>query len=161
MVWLTGGTWAAAVDAARTHAPDSASITLLHVIDPAVAETMRGAWAGLLGRGRTHDPGADADAAAEREEHEVLAVASARLDRPAEVLTRRGRIEREVVAACIGMDLLIVARDGDLSRIGPHSLGPAARFVVDHCPCPVLLIWPRKPSTKLPPPPPPPPHAVR
>jgi nucleotide-binding universal stress UspA family protein len=154
MVWLAGGTWEAAVDAARTHAPDGASVTLLHVTDPAVAETVRGAWAGLLGRGRVHDPGAEVEAAAERDENDLLAGAASRLGRPADVMTRRGRVEREVVTACAGTDLLIVARDGDLSRIGPHSLGPATRFVVDHCPCPVLLIWPRQPSATLPPPPP-------
>jgi nucleotide-binding universal stress UspA family protein len=155
MVWLAEGTWEAAVDAARTHAPEHASVALLHVTDPAIAETVRGSWAGLLGRGRVHDPGADVEAAAEREEHDLLAGAAARLGRPAHAVTRRGRVEREVVAACSDVDLLIVARDGDLSRIGPHSLGPATRFVVDHCPCPVLLIWPRRPRATLPPPPPP------
>jgi hypothetical protein len=39
------------------------------------------------------------------------------------------------------MDLLVLARDGDRSRPGPHSLGPAARFAVDHAPCRVLLVW--------------------
>ncbi|MGF1424961.1 hypothetical protein [Kitasatospora sp. LaBMicrA B282] len=39
--------------------------------------------------------------------------------------------------------LLILARDGDRAHHpGPHSLGPAGRFVVDHAPCPVLLVWP-------------------
>jgi hypothetical protein len=32
--------------------------------------------------------------------------------------------------------LLIVARDGDRSRLGPKSLGHHTRFVVDHAPCP-------------------------
>ncbi len=27
-------------------------------------------------------------------------------------------------------------------RLGPKSLGKAARFVVDHAACPVLLVWP-------------------
>jgi nucleotide-binding universal stress UspA family protein len=55
---------------------------------------------------------------------------------------RHGRVEREVVAAAEGMDLLVVARDGDLRRLGPHSLDPATRFVVDHAPCATLLVWP-------------------
>ncbi|MDV7223236.1 universal stress protein, partial [Streptomyces prunicolor] len=38
--------------------------------------------------------------------------------------------------------LLVLARDGDRARLGPHSLGPAVRFAVDHAPCPVLLVWP-------------------
>jgi hypothetical protein len=54
------------------------------------------------------------------------------------------------------MDVLVLARDGDRSRLGPHSLGPRARFVVDHAPCRVLLIWPDAPpgaETVAPPPP--------
>lgn len=47
-------------------------------------------------------------------------------------------------------DLLIVARDGDRSRPGPKSLGPATRFVVDHAPCPVVLVWPGEPPRPLP-----------
>jgi len=46
------------------------------------------------------------------------------------------------VAATAEADLLILARDGDLRRLGPHSLGPATRFVVDHAPCATLLVWP-------------------
>jgi hypothetical protein len=38
-------------------------------------------------------------------------------------------------------DLLIVARDGERSRLGPKSVGRATRFVVDHAACPVLLVW--------------------
>jgi nucleotide-binding universal stress UspA family protein len=43
-------------------------------------------------------------------------------------------------------DLLVAARDGDRSRLGPASLGPVTRFVVDHAPCPVLLVWPEPAS---------------
>lgn len=60
-----------------------------------------------------------------------------------------------MVAAAEGADLLMVARDGDRARLGPHSLGRAGRFVVDHAPCPVLLIWPEATPavTTIPPPP--------
>jgi hypothetical protein len=53
----------------------------------------------------------------------------------------------------------VLARDGDRTRLGPHSLGPHSRFIVDHAPCPVLLVWPEPPPgpSTLPPPPPPPP----
>jgi hypothetical protein len=43
------------------------------------------------------------------------------------------------MAAAEGADLLILARDGDRARLGPRSIGPATRFVVDHAPCAVLL----------------------
>jgi hypothetical protein len=62
----------------------------------------------------------------------------------------------------------VVARDGDRSRLGPASLGPATRFVVDHAPCPVLLVWPDEtpavdsiPPPPTHPPPPAPPHEHR
>jgi hypothetical protein len=53
------------------------------------------------------------------------------------------------------MDILVLARDGDRERLGPRSLGPMARFVVDHAPCRVLLIWPdvTPALTTIPPPP--------
>ncbi len=66
-----------------------------------------------------------------------------------------------MVAACAEADLLLLARDGDHTRLGPRSLGPAARFVLDHAPCRVLLVWPDEPpdlATLPPPPPHPPPH---
>lgn len=46
------------------------------------------------------------------------------------------------MAAAEGARLLVVARGGDRSRLGPRSLGAETRFVVDHAPCPVLLVWP-------------------
>ena len=46
-----------------------------------------------------------------------------------------------MVAAAQDADLLVLARDGDHARLGPKSLGPPARFVVDHAPCRVLLVW--------------------
>ncbi|GAA4727188.1 universal stress protein [Phytohabitans rumicis] len=39
----------------------------------------------------------------------------------------------------------MLARDGDRSRLGPRSLGPHTRFVIDHAPCGVLLVWPDQP----------------
>jgi len=86
------------------------------------------------------------------------------LGRPATRVKRQGRVEREVVAEVAGADLLICARDGDPTRLGPASLGPTTRFVVDHAPCAVLVIWPDTPPgiDSIPPPPrhpgPPPPR---
>ena len=60
------------------------------------------------------------------------------------------------MAAADTADLLILARDGDRTRLGPRSIGHATRFVVDHAPCQVLLVWPGAPPgmAELPPPPP-------
>jgi nucleotide-binding universal stress UspA family protein len=153
LVWLADGTWEATVDAARWL--PAGEVTLLHVDDPAAAEGAHGAWVGLVGRGPRRDPGPALAAATAAAERDLLSAAVARLGRPARTLTRRGRIEREVVAACAGADLLVLARDGQRDRVGPRSLGPHTRFVVDHAPCPVLLVWPGPPPpAHLPPPPP-------
>jgi hypothetical protein len=70
------------------------------------------------------------------------------------VVAQRGRVEREVVEACAGADLLVLARDGEL-RLGPKSLGPRTRFALDHAPCQMLLVWPGDPPgvETIPPPP--------
>ncbi|WP_407562418.1 universal stress protein [Streptomyces sp. 184] len=160
VVWIVEGTWPACVDAAGTHAPDGAEVVLLHVAPADVPGAAHGALAGLLGRGRP-DPGERLEHLADASADALLAEAAARLGRPCTRDRRAGRAEREVVAAAEGADLLVVARDGDRSHLGPRSLGPASRFVVDHAPCPLLLVWPESaPSTSTlpPPPPPPPPH---
>ena len=157
LVWVADGVWEAAVDQARTIAPETAEFTLVHVVADDVGEVAKGAFAGLLGRRYSGGSGIDEQLSASSTE--VLDAARHRLGRPAELVSRHGRLEREVVAAAEGADLLVLARDGDRSRLGPRSLGPATRFVVDHSPCPVLLVWPeRAPGVgTIPPPPPPPP----
>ena len=171
IVWLTESTWPACVDAATDY--PEAQVVLLHVIDPDSVEAAEAARAGLLGRAipatapRAHRAVAEAQAA-------LLDAAEARLARPAQRLARTGRVEREVVTACADADLLVLGRDGDHARLGPRSLGRATRFVLDHAPCRVLLVWPDEPPSLAtlpapahhPPPdggppgphPPPPPH---
>jgi nucleotide-binding universal stress UspA family protein len=65
----------------------------------------------------------------------------------AETLQRQGRPEREIVntAAEWQADLVIIcprAEYGGKPTIGPRSVGHVARFVLDHAPCPVLLVRP-------------------
>ena len=164
-VWVAEGTWRATVDAALDLAPTGSVFTLLHVTPDEVPDAARGAYAGLFGRaGR--DPAVRLEQMAAASVGELLAAAADRLGRPCERLEVQGRAERAVVAASAQADLLIVARDGDRSRLGPKSLGRASRFIVDHAPCPVLLVWPAPapdratlptPPPHNPPPPPPPP----
>ncbi|MFJ7018321.1 universal stress protein [Streptomyces sp. NPDC101117] len=143
VVWIVEGTWPACVDAARRHAPEDAEIVLLHVTGDDVADAAHGAFAGLLGRGHPErDPGTRVEHLAAVSAETLLGAAAERLGRPCTRTERTGRVEREVVAAADGAELLVLARDGDRSRLGPHSLGPASRFVVDHAPCPLLLVWP-------------------
>jgi nucleotide-binding universal stress UspA family protein len=158
IIWVAEGTWPATVDAARGWVPDGAHVALLHVTSEEPAAAAHGAFAGLLGRGYPHerDPGARVEAMSATAAEDLLTAAAARLGRSATRLLAHGRVGHEVVHAAEGADLLICARDGDRSRLGPHSLAPPTRFVVDHAPCPVLLIWPEPAPgvASIPPPPP-------
>jgi nucleotide-binding universal stress UspA family protein len=65
----------------------------------------------------------------------------------AEMLQREGRPEREIVqcAAEWRADLIVICprspRFGG-PALGPKSVGHVARFVLDHAPCPILLVRP-------------------
>jgi nucleotide-binding universal stress UspA family protein len=140
LVWITEDTWEATVAEAAALLPAGAEITLLHVAGTEAEHVAGGARGALLGRRPPPPP--PLRAISEEAAAALLTDAAARLGRPALQVARRGRIEREVVAAAEDADLLVLARDGDHARLGPRSLGPAARFVVDHAPCQVLLVWP-------------------
>ncbi|GAB1646501.1 universal stress protein [Krasilnikovia sp. MM14-A1259] len=146
LVWLAEGTWQAGVDAARS-GPADAEIILLHVVDPALAAGVDAARAGLLGRGRPPAGHGEMITAIDDAERALLHAAQTRLGRPARPLLLRGRADREVTAAAADAELLIVVRDGDHRHLGPHSFAPPTRFVVDHAPCPVLIVWPDPPAT--------------
>jgi nucleotide-binding universal stress UspA family protein len=145
LVWLVEGTWQGCVDAAIQIAPHDARFSLLYVTPSDVTDAAEAGAAGLFGRGF---PGRNIsrrfEDVANEEATQLLAAAASRLARAdSELLHRQGRVEREVVsAAADGADLLVAARDGDDSRLGPKSLGKTTRFVVDHAPCAVLLVWP-------------------
>ena len=164
-IWVGEGTWRASVDAALSLAPTGARYTLLHVTPTDVPDAARGAYAGLFGRGHRagDDPGPRLEKMAATSAGDLLEAAARRLGRRCERLEIQGRPERVVVAASADADLLVVARDGDPTRLGPKSLGKVTRFVVDHAACPVLLVWPASAPdvATIPPPPhhsPPPPH---
>ena len=150
LVWIVEDTWEATVAEAAAFLPADAEVTLLHVAPSDVETLAEGSRQGLLGRRRPAPPGpaeplrAISDEAAEA----LLGEAREGLGREAGTDRRRGRVEREVVAAAEGMDILVLARDG-----------------VDHAPCRVLLVWADAPPQvdTIPPPPThppkhPPPH---
>jgi hypothetical protein len=158
VVWITERGWEACVDAAAALVPADADVTLLSVPSRDLEEVAAGGRAGLLGRRPPPAPGPAWEEVADDAAQALVADARRRLGREAATAVRHGRVEREVVTACAGADLLVLARDGDDAHLGPKSLGKHARFVVDHAPCRVLLVWPGEPpdATDLPPPPPPP-----
>jgi nucleotide-binding universal stress UspA family protein len=127
IVWVADAGWRDAVDEALAHSPNDAELVLLHVT-PGQVELASGARfpvGGLPGADRIV-AGAEADG--------MLADASGRAgNRLVTVLRRTGRPEREVVAAGVGADLLVIARDDG-------GLSPMVRFVVEHATCPVLLV---------------------
>jgi nucleotide-binding universal stress UspA family protein len=145
VIWITESTWEACIDRAREVIPADAEVTLLHVSAADVEDVAAHGAARLLGRRPPPAPGPPLRAIAAEEAQALLGSAQSRLGRAAELDSRRGRVEREVVEACSGADLLVVARDGEL-RAGPKSLGPHARFVVDHARCQVLLVWAGEPA---------------
>jgi nucleotide-binding universal stress UspA family protein len=155
LIWITENSWEACVDHARALLPGDAEITLLHVSASDVEQLAAEGVRGLFGRRPPPPPSPPLEQLAAEDARALLAQVRDRLGRPgAELDVRRGRVEREVVAACDGVDLLVLARDG-AARLGPPSLGPPARFVVDHAPCQVLLVWAFEPPglDTIPPPP--------
>ena len=155
LVWIVEDTWEATVAEAAALVPPDAEITLLHVAPADVEELAGGGRRGLLGRHPPPPPHHGIRAISDEAAQALLEDARERIGRPAETVARRGRVEREVVAAAQDADLLVLARDGDRKRLGPKSLGPPARFVVDHAPCRVLLVWADEPPgvETIPPPP--------
>jgi hypothetical protein len=115
VMWLTETSWAASVDAAAGLLDSNAAteVVLLYVIDSRLSEAAHGAFRGLLGRGsRQRHPGATVAELTKAAAAELLTDARGRLGHRAELMTRTGRVEREVVTAAAGADLLICARDG-------------------------------------------------
>jgi nucleotide-binding universal stress UspA family protein len=158
LVWIVEDTWEVTIAEAAAFLPLDAQVTILHVAAAEVEEVAGAARHGLLGRRRPGPPAPDEPplrTISEEAARELLADARERLGRDARLEARRGRVEREVVEAARDVDVLVLARDGDHRRLGPRSLGPHARFVVDHAPSRVLLVWPDAPPDvdAIPPPP--------
>ncbi len=77
----------------------------------------------------SQDPAAPAASA-----EALLDAAADRLGRGAEHRIRHGRPEDEVVREASGAELLVCARDNGT------RLAPSTRYIVEHAPCPVLLV---------------------
>jgi nucleotide-binding universal stress UspA family protein len=146
VIWIAEETWRACVEHALALLAEDVEVTLLHVAPSDAEELAAAGPAGLLGRRRPPRPPHERDlrTISEEEAHEVLEAARDLMGRDCAIVARRGRVEREVVAACADADLLVAARDGQ-RKLGPKSLGHRARFIVDHAPCTVVLVWPQAP----------------
>ncbi len=142
VVWISEESWEACVRDAVALLPADSTVTLVHVAAGDVEEVAEGP--GLLGRRPPRRPGPPLRAIAEEEAQALLAAAAERFKRPVQLESRRGRVEHELLDACRRADLLLLAREGEL-RAGPKSIGRRQRFVLDHAPCRVLLVWPEPP----------------
>lgn len=149
--WIAPGTWPAIVESLRAR-PDADRLTLVAASD--TAESLPLPVGGLFGRGR-RDPHPRSQVLTGEAAQRLLDQAVAALGRECEARVLTGRTERVVVEAAKDADLLVLARDGDRSRLGPPSLGHHTRFVIDHAPSTVELLWPENaPDVSTIPPPP-------
>lgn len=140
VIWISENTWEACIDRGRDLVATDAEVTLLHVAPSDVEDLATRGAARLMGRRPPPPPGPPLRTIAADEARALLEAARERFGRPADTDSRRGHVEREVLAACGDAELLVLARDGE-ARVGPHSLGARTRFVVDHAACQVLVVW--------------------
>jgi nucleotide-binding universal stress UspA family protein len=129
LAWITEGGWEACVDAVA--ALDATEVTLLHVATVDVPGP----------RGRRHEQVMTRmSALAGEAAGALLDDAEERLGREAHKLAASGPAENVLMEAATDADMLVVVRES--RHPGPHSIGHEARFVVDHAPCDVVLVWP-------------------
>jgi nucleotide-binding universal stress UspA family protein len=135
LAWITESGWEACVDAAAGLA--ATETTLLHVPQPELAHGPPGP----LGRRRRLDLEARWTTVSGEAAEALLDDAEKRLGRAARKLAAQGRAEEVVLEAAQEADVLVLVRDGREDTPGPHSIGHATRFILDHAPCTILLAW--------------------
>ena len=128
--------------------PASLTLGLLYVIDSGPQEDLARQRERFL-RGPHPKPRRDQMREAEIASAQDILDEGLRYLPGAELLQRSGRPEREIVqcAAKWNADLIVICpRSPHISEpaIGPKSIGHVARFVLDHAPCPVLLVRQRR-----------------
>lgn len=125
--------------------PDSLTIGLLYVIDSGPQEELALHRERFLRGPRPPGPRHEQMRKAEVASAQDILDEGLRYLPGAERLQRNGRPEREIVqcAAEWSADLIVICPRSPLisePASGPKSVGHVARFVLDHAPCPVLLV---------------------
>ena len=169
LVWIVEDTWEATVAEAAAFLPADAEVTLLHVAPGDVETLAEGSRHGLLGGAGTPPPTGAARAAARH-----LRRGRRRRCWPRRASAWGARRAPSAAAGASGTRSWRPPRGWTCSCSRATATirgwvraasGPAARFVVDHAPCRVLLVWADAPPgvDTIPPPPThppkhPPPH---
>lgn len=148
VAWITETGWEACVDAAKPYA--ATEVTLIHVADVELPGP----------RGRRHEQamarmsalaGEAARALLDDAEERLTGGLATAADRVAAatrgepfVKVRKvaagGHAESALMDAIADADVLVLTREG--GDAGPHSIGHATRYVLDHAECTVVLAWP-------------------
>jgi nucleotide-binding universal stress UspA family protein len=121
------------------------TVALLTVIDNGPREDIDRTRERFLRPPMGHRPVTEEMLTAETEAAQDILKAGLAHVKDAETLVRQGRPELEIVNAAAEWraDVILIcarAEYGDAPHIGPRSVGHVARFVLDHAPCPVLLV---------------------
>lgn len=136
----TGEFWALV----RELLPAAATVEVFHVVDEAPRRELDFQFLRRPGHARPSDIEARVAGAEARGSEAIVKDALAALGQAAASSVGRGRPEHEIAehAAEIGASLVIVgARPlAGPTPPDPASLGHVSRFVVDHAPCPVLVV---------------------
>ncbi len=144
LVCVAGAETEAFWERVRMVLPPDAGVELYHVIDDAPARELEVQFLRRPGHPPPPHVDARARAAESRGSDAILADAAVALGGTAGTAVGRGRPERSIVerAAEVAASLVVVGcRPGAMSTPpGPHGVGHVARFVLDHAPCPVLLV---------------------
>ncbi len=125
--------------------PDALILGLLYVVDSGPQADMERQRSRLLRSRELAGPRLEQMRQAEQDAAQDILDEGKRYLVGAETLQREGRSEREIVncAAEWRADLLVLCPRSSQDRnleLGPKSVGHVARFVLDHAPCPVLLV---------------------
>jgi nucleotide-binding universal stress UspA family protein len=125
--------------------PQSLAFGMIHVIDTGPRKDIEHTRARFLRPPRPPGPREHEMQQAEQAAAEDILNEARRYLPDAETFQRQGRPEREIVnvAAEWQADLVIICSRAEYDGkpgIGPKSVGHVARFVLDHAPCPVLLV---------------------
>jgi len=129
--------------------PDGAEVTLLHVIDTTERAKLEDSVRSGIVRASLRDVEETLEAderAMLRETYEqAVSMLQGRHTANVRLNVGSGRPERVIVSYLIEVNagLCVLGRRPDWKRnreVGPRSVGKVARFVIDHAPCPVMML---------------------